>query len=324
MNPLLLAFCLMQPPAKAEPLKPLPALPVKEAWRKLPREVPPLPIWARILVGPQPKTTAGVLALDSLHRAKNPLGNELAAKVRWAVADQMKCGYAQVYAEADLERLTTAAEVESLRKGELSGTETLVLKFARKLTEEGYRITDAEAAALLARLGPDKMTALVHTVAFANFHDRILIGIGADIDAEDGGPFPPIDFKYDPRTPALEDAPKRPAWDAVAAAKPAKDYGAPTEWKDATFEQLETALAGQKARKPRIPFPSKERLAALPPDARLRTDTIAWMTVSSGYQPEMTLAWFAAFRSFQQEGRTEGVFSSSLFWIVTRSNDCFY
>jgi len=324
MHHLLLCLALLQPPPKVDAMKPLTALPAKDAWKRLPRETPPLPVWARILAGPQPKTTAGVLALDYLHRAKNPLGNESAAKVRWAVADQMKCEYAKAYAEADLERLTTPAEVESLRKGELGGTEVLVLKFARKLTEEGYRITDAEAATLLARLGAEKMTALVHTVAFANFHNRILIGIGADLDAEDGGPFPPVELKYNPQTPALEDAPKRPTWDAVLKVTPPVDYAAPAEWKEVTFEELEKALAGQKVRKPRIPLPTKERLAALPPDARRQTDTISWMAVSSGYQPEMTLAWFAAFRSFQQEGRTEGVFSSSLFWIVTRSNDCFY
>src|SRR5437660_1170087 len=75
-----------------------------DAWSRLPREMPALPNWARMLVVSQPKTTAGVLALDYLHRMKNPLGNEIAAKVRWAVARELQCNYATRYAESDLKR----------------------------------------------------------------------------------------------------------------------------------------------------------------------------------------------------------------------------
>ena len=71
-------------------------------------------------------------------------------------------------------------------------------------------------------------------------------------------------------------------------------------------------------------MPDKSRFERMPPDVKKQTDTIVWMTVSAGYQPEMTMAWFAAFRAYQQEGKSNSVFSSSLFWVVTRSNDCFY
>ena len=81
------------------------------------------------------ETVASVLALDYLHRAKNPLGTELAAKVRWAVANELGCVYAVRYAESDLRRIGTSdAELADLKKGEVNPTDRMVLKFARKLT----------------------------------------------------------------------------------------------------------------------------------------------------------------------------------------------
>jgi hypothetical protein len=71
-------------------------------------------------------------------------------------------------------------------------------------------------------------------------------------------------------------------------------------------------------------MPDPSRLKNLPPDVKSQAENIVWMQVSAGYQPEMTIAWFAAFRAFQQEGRSNPVYSSSMFWVVTRANDCFY
>ncbi len=304
--------------------KPFPSVPSRKAWNRMPREAPALPVWARTLVVPQPKTTAGVLALDYLHRAKNPLGNALAAKVRWAVADQLKCDYACQYALADLERFAKPKEAKKFRSGTYTDDETLILKFARKLTKEGYRISDAEVAELLKRLGPDKLTALVHTVAFANFHDRILIGLGVSIPKDGSEPLPPVEIAYNPQTPATVTAPPRPGWITVQTIRTPVTYSSPEDWREVTFEELESALAQQKARAARVPLPDASRFANLPPPVKKQTDSIVWMTISAGYQPEMTMAWFAAFRSFQEEGRSDRVFTSSLFWIVTRANDCFY
>src|SRR5262245_16167228 len=58
-----------------------------EAWRLLPREEPPLPAWARVLAGSLPRTTAHMLHLDYVHRARSPLGPELRGMLRWVVAD---------------------------------------------------------------------------------------------------------------------------------------------------------------------------------------------------------------------------------------------
>ena len=34
--------------------------------------------------------------------------------------------------------------------------------------------------------------------------------------------------------------------------------------------------------------------------------------------------WFDTMGAFQQEAKFDRVFSNSFFWVVTRSNDCFY
>jgi hypothetical protein len=322
----LTALSVSQGPQKSAADTTPPRFPVVEnndAWSRLPRETPALPNWARMLVVSQPKTTAGVLALDYLHRMKNPLGNELAAKVRWAVARELQCDYAARYAESDLKRMgTSEAELIDLKNGDVNATDRIVLKFARKLTSAGYSITDSEMKAVIARLGPDRAVALVHTVAFANFHDRILLGLGVTV--EDDGPCAAVDFKYNPSQSAVIPAPVRPNWDTVKDVVPQKSYRAPVEWKEVGVDELEKALKSQQARSSRISIPDPSRFKNLPPDVKSQTENIVWMQVSAGYQPEMTVAWFAAFRAFQQEGRSNPVYSSSMFWIVTRTNDCFY
>lgn len=43
-----------------------------------------------------------------------------------------------------------------------------------------------------------------------------------------------------------------------------------------------------------------------------------------GYQPELTGAWFRTMETFEREARLDQVLASSLFWVVTRTDDCFY
>ncbi len=43
-----------------------------------------------------------------------------------------------------------------------------------------------------------------------------------------------------------------------------------------------------------------------------------------GHQPELALAWFTCLRTFQEESAQDRVFEESLFWVITRSINCFY
>ena len=46
--------------------------------------------------------------------------------------------------------------------------------------------------------------------------------------------------------------------------------------------------------------------------------------MSTGYQPVMTRAWFACLGAFYEEAKVDRVFTNSMFWVITRTNDCFY
>jgi hypothetical protein len=80
----------------------------------------------------------------------------------------------------------------------------------------------------------------------------------------------------------------------------------------------------QKSRQPRIPLPDLGRFAAMPPDVREQATKIVWSRVSMGYQPLLTQTWFETMRTFQKEAALNRVFSNSMFWVITRTNECFY
>ena len=128
-----------------------------------------------------------MLGLDHLHRANNPLGPVEAGKLRWAAADAIGCDYAKRYAEADLRRAgLTDKDLRRLDDpNELSGAGRATLTFARKMSRAAHTVTDAEMADLLDRFGPERVVAMVHTLAFANFQVRIFLALRV----AKGGPF---------------------------------------------------------------------------------------------------------------------------------------
>jgi hypothetical protein len=308
-----------EPPAAPR----LPAQGNDEAWQRLPRAVPTLPAWARVLAGPLPQTVGAMLELDYLHRADNPLGPILAGKLRWATADALGCDYGRRYAAADLRRAgLTDAELARLAGDPAAVPELdrLILAFARKMALATETVTDAEVATLLERLGPEKLVAVVHTLAHANFQDRIFLALAVTVEPD--GPLPPLrpgaakPSRTPTATPHIVALPTR-----VDAATGSADR---PKWAQRDIGDLQAAVRQQKVRTPRIPLPDAGRLAGLPPEIRARASRIAWSTVSMGYQPRLTAAWFECMDLFQREAELDRVFSNCFFWVVTRSNECFY
>lgn len=326
MRPLLVIIAAAIPIGvfAADPPKPgaLPVATDADAWKVMPRSHPPLPVWARTLVGPLPKTTAAMLDLDRLHRDAHPLGAVLAAKLRWLAADAVGCEYAKKYAEFDLKQAKVpAADVEAFVKGTDTQTddEKALFKLARKLAKAAYTVTDEEFAAVLKAYGPEKACAVVHTAAYCGFFHRILFAVGAEV--EEGGPLPPLPapLNADPKGQAA--TPPRAEWATLKDAKPPK-VTTESPWPEAL--DFQTEVAAQKERKGRMPLPSKERLEKLAPDSKRMADSILWNTVSAGYQPELTDAWFVCLRAYQAEAKPDKQAWYSLFWVVTRGNECFY
>ena len=319
----ILVLILGAPLVAAQPDTPpgqFPAASNNDAWARLPRDNPPLPPWARVLVGPLPQTTAKMLELDDFHREKNPLGPELSAIVRWTAADALGCVFGKATAEADLRRAGVPARVLT-KLGDsdaLAPDVRVAVAFARKLTIEGHAITDAEFAELLKMFGPEKVTAIVHTVAYANFHNRIVLGLGAD-----GSPVPPVNAKFASERPANAPTPPRPPWDDLKSIK-AEGLSVRVDWGKSGADELNVALERQKERKLRMPLPNPSRIKALPTKEREQAERVVWTNVSSGYQPEMPRAWFAALYTYYDEAKVDRVFTNSVFWVVTRTNDCFY
>jgi len=322
MRPIAIAFLVVcfVGAASADSSK-LPTTPNDDAWSRLPPKVkknPALPGWARMLAGPLPKTTAKMLELDYLQRAENPLGAALAAKIRWVTADAVKSPVGVATANLDLAR---AGVIPANGRFKLPATlpqdEAAALAFARKLTKAGYTITDDEFAEVLRHYGPEKTTAIVHTVAYANFHNRIVLGLGVPADDP---PLPPLAVAFEPDGSAA--APVRPSWDELKHAA-GDGLSVRVEWTKG-FDDLARTLADQKARKLRIPLPEPARFEGLAPREKEQAGKILWNTVSSGYQPVMTRAWFACLSAYYEEAKVDRVFTNSMFWVVTRTNDCFY
>lgn len=296
------------------------------AWERIPRATPSLPIWARTLIDSLPRTTALQLDLDALHRTHNPLGAALAARVRWAVADANRCAYAKQSIEADWKR-AGFAEGDFSAYETLPEPERLALAFARDLTLAAAAITDEQVARLIDELGPDDTVAVVHTVAHANFQQRLFLALG--LESEAGGPVPPREAK--PTAAANFSVPERepapPTSADAAAVTPGSAEAAPREtarWSAHSYDEVRALLESQKERAPRIPPADETRLARLPKPDRQRVAGSAWGKVSMGYQPELTRAWFLTMRAFGQEAQLDEVLENSMFWVITRTSDCFY
>lgn len=318
------AVAVAEPPSR-QPGR-FPAASDDATWAAFPprsKKNPALPGWAKVLAGPLPKTTARMLELDYLHRAENPLGPVLAAKLRWAAADALGSEYGVAAANADLVRAGATLPGGRYRIPPAAGLpedEALALDFARKLTKAGYTITDEEFADLLRAFGPERVTAIVHTVAYANFQNRIVLGLGVRPDAP---PVPPVPVTFDPDAAAGRPAPARPSWDDLKTAS-GSGPAVRVAWAGTPVDALALNLDEQKARKLRVPLPDPARFEGLPPREKEQAGRIVWTNVSSGYQPVMTRAWFACLSAFYDEAKVDRVFTNSMFWVVTRTNDCFY
>lgn len=264
-----------------------------------------LPGWAAELAGPLPETTARLLRLDRTQRERNPLGARLSALLRREAANELRCEPVVAAATADLARVAA----------ESSPNDEIALAFARQLTRAGHAITDAEFASVLAAFGAERTTAIVHTVAYANFLCRIVHGLGGTDAVPIVAALPEAQAAVDPAK-----VPPRRAPDATTVAA----SEAPATWRRVTDEQLDAAQQRQQHRTPRIPPPDDTRLTGLTGRAQQMAAKVAWSRVGYGYQPELTTQWFQCLYAFYEESRIDPVFENTMFWVVTRTNDCFY
>ncbi len=296
------------------------------AWRKLGIEFPRLPVWATRLAETLPESTLALLELDHRHRRENPLGAVQAAKLRWVVADALSSSYGRQAAEFDLgAEGWTEEEVLMWTSGwdRADAAESEVMRFARQLTVAGHAVTDKVVASLLQQSDPETVVATVHTVAFANFQNRLYLGMLDDMSGEDAwGPIqPPSGWRTAETSPLAE---RRSLEDANRIAQEQRVIAPALGWGASDLPWIQSKLAAQTQRSLRVPLPELSRLDFLPEEERSRSEKVIWSRLSLGYQPELTQGWFKLMRTFRRESELDRVFSNSMFWVVTRTNECFY
>lgn len=308
----------------------LPVLSEEESWKRLPRleDVADrrLPIWAKALAGPLPQTTAAMLELDHLYRTSDAIDPRLRAKMRWVAARANRCAYSQRYAEADLLAAgMTRAEVDQWqsRLDTLPEKERAAVTFARQLTLEADAITDEEVAALIAAYDDQQVVAMVLQMAYANFQDRLLLALNADIESD--GPLPPLAVRFAAPAAGVSIAADRPRIKEENPVAPTINLG--SEWTALSFEQVMRGMEQQRARPGRISVPEWKDVYPRLPAGMYSADKpvrIKWSLVVIGYQPKMGPAWLKCLRTFGREANQDRVFEETLFWVVTRTNRCFY
>jgi len=324
-----LAMTLLEQTTPAEPrVSRVPVLSVDEAWKKLPPTEKgaeqPLPEWARMLAAPLPRTTAAMLELDYLHRARSPLDPVLRGQMRWVAAHANRCAYSEAYAAADLRRAGLSESDVARLAGDWTGipeATRLALNFARKLTLAAYSVTDEEIAQLQQLYGDKQLVAMVLLLAYVNFQDRLLLTLAVPL--EPGGPLPPLELRFAKNSTGTT-APPRNA-PAASTSRKAERILDP-EWTSRDLVALQKDMEKQKTRQPRIRVPSwEEARSQLPnPATATRPVRIRWSLVCMGYQPELASAWSACTRAFAEDARQDRVFEETLFWVVTRTLNCFY
>jgi len=321
-----------------------PAVPLLDndaAWKHLPPTTTPrggpLPSWARMLAGSLPNTTAAMLEFDRIHRTESPLDPTLRARLRWRIAEANRCEYTKQAALFDLKNTKPAAgEVDALSKGDDSSFASLPLRdrqaldFVKQLTLKGAELTDQQFADVLKEFGEKQTVAIVLLTAGANWQDRLFLSLGVPLEPD--APMAAIDFRLD-KSVSDDDKPEAP--ERVLPTNPPREDWTPAEafgsdWGERNLKELRGEMEKQKARAPRIRIPSAEEYLAatakMPTKAGQprRVPKIVWTQVCSGYQPELAAAWGGNTGSFRTDARQDRVFEESLFWIVTRSIDCFY
>jgi alkylhydroperoxidase family enzyme len=310
----------------------------EECWKRLPQTEQgggqPLPSWARALAGSIPRTTASLLRVDYVHRARNPLDPKLRAEMRWVAAHANRCAYSEEYAVADGRRAGLDNEaIEALRRGDLSQrspAEKSALEFARKMTVNSASVTDDEFAALVKHYGEKTVAAMVLSMAYANFEDRLVLCLGSPM--EPGGPLPPIDVVFAPG--AIISGPFT-STRKTTGSQPVAQLTNPSgkdvveddpDWTSLNFEELQARLEKQRNKTTRVRVPSWEEVERGLPSGFTTPNRVVWNLVCLGHQPELAAAWEVYLRtsSIENSDRMDRVFGQSLFWVTTRGMDCSY
>ena len=301
----------------------LPVLTNDDAWKRLPgapSTPQQLPMWARMYAGPMPLATSAMLELDAMHRTGDRLAPRARALIRWSAADANACEYSKAVAVRDFPELPKLlANPDRLEIGERAA-----MLFARKMMLRAYAVTDEEFKAVHDAFGEEPTVAIVSMLAFASFHDRLILAMNAPLEPD--GPPPPLMVKFERPKPKPHPMGADMIGKTGRVANASKGLANDDEWLRMTFRDLRNNLDQQRERSGRIRVPSKAEVTKRLGEGHpaLWQNDILWSRVCNGFQPELTAAWFECVTQFRQESKLDRVFEQCIFWVVTRSLQCFY
>ncbi len=327
------ALAIAEPSQQRQPT--LELLSVEDAWRALPPvesgSGQTLPNWARALAGPLPRTTASLLHLDLVQRTRNPIDPKLRAEMRWVAAHANHCAYSEAYALADARRAGLDDEaIAALTRGDtskLSPGHKAALDFARKMTLESSKVSDAEFAKLVHHFGEKNVVAMVLLLAYSNFQDRLLTCLGTPL--ESGGPLAPLEITFAPSATQSQML-SFPKSKLTLDGSSGKDLIVDDPiWTEISYDSLQQKLEVQRGKTTRVRVPSWEEVVRGLPKGftpSRKPVRIVWTLVCLGHQPELASAWETLMRTAGAEsrGKLDRVLSQGLFWVITKTVDCPY
>ena len=305
-----------------------------ETWKRLPPatkgEGQPLPVWARMLAGEVPRTTAAFLQLDLAQRTRSPLDPKLRAAMRWVAAHANHSPYAEAYAVADARRAgLDDHRIEALAlEGHpgWSDAERAALDFARKMTVDSDSVTDTEFATLVKHFGENRAASMVLLLAYANFQDRVLLCLGAKV--EPGGPLPPVDVAFDPASFTTRTTPPPPPVKSPLPRPSGRDLVEDDpRWIETSYDTLQARLEAQRRKPTRLRVPAWDEVARnLPPGLINRPSDIVWYRIVFGYAPELAVPFEIYMRTAGAEAgpKWDRIFGQGLFWVTTKAVKCPY
>ncbi len=313
-----------------DPAIAVPLLSDEACWNKLPPVVSGtrgvLPNWAKAVARDLPNTTAALLQLDFAQRTQSPLNPILRAKLRYRIACENRCDYAQVTALDDLKRSgLSPQECEAFIRNP-SGTDTPEadpIEFVRLLTIDAPSVSENLFRKLQTTYGNRRLVAMVLLAAYGNFQDRLILGL--NIPLESSGPLPSLEIRFDPA--AFQPFPVLPPLQSIPEPIVGGSNLIPSnqEWSELSFEDLQGRLEEQRRKAPLLPIPQwDEVLPNLPLPMQSRPTRIIWNLVGWFYVPELSIPWSVATRTMWAETTPDRILEESLFWVQTRAIRCNY
>lgn len=301
-----------------------------QAWKMLPElasgDKQKLPNWTKPIVLHMPRTAAAMLELDAAFRNGGPLDAALRAKLRWIIAHSNRSAYGEALALADLRRVAgndVSISDFTCPPSQWPASLRNEFEFVRSLSLSAPTISDSLFENLRAKHGDRGVAAMVLLTAYANYQDRILLGLQVPIESD--GPYPPLNVKF--VDGALQVAPLTPTVNGAAnySEQGKAVTSLPQDWFAITYSQLQARLEKQRERKPRLPVPTWDEVKGnLPTAMTARPTSIKWSLINYGYAADLAIPWTLMTRTHWAEFPSDRILEESLFWIQTRALECNY